>query len=401
MLDDGPALPQARGEFSESILGALRNSSRVARLPTRFDGDALADDDLQLALWCCYQLHYESFENVDGRWEWDPDLLAARQVLEGLFVDRLVDEVGPPANISPADVVPGLRAMAEGGGPSLSTYVLERGTRAQVREFLVHRSAYQRKEADPHTWAIPRLQGRAKAAMVAIQYDEYGCGRAGDMHAELFADTMEEFGLDPGVGAYVDRLPGTTLATDNLVAMFGLHRRWRAACVGHLALFEMTSVLPMARYSRALSRLGAGDRARRFYDVHVEADSVHELVAQHDLVAGLLKSAPQTAGTVLFGARCLNLVEARFAGHLLRSWHTGRSSLLAPVHGSTRQATSPVPGGDLGAERLERVVVGVRGGRRLGRVASACRTRPRRYSGWSRALRRVLQEVRGAGQRGS
>ena len=27
------------------------------------------------------------------------------------------------------------------------------------REIAVHRSGYQLKEADPHTWAIPRLNG--------------------------------------------------------------------------------------------------------------------------------------------------------------------------------------------------------------------------------------------------
>jgi Iron-containing redox enzyme len=55
--------------------------------------------------------------------------------------------------------------------------VADRGTLAQLREFAIHRSAYQLKEADPHTWAIPRLTGAVKAAMVEIQADEYGDGR--------------------------------------------------------------------------------------------------------------------------------------------------------------------------------------------------------------------------------
>jgi hypothetical protein len=41
--------------------------------------------------------------------------------------------------------------------------------------------------------------------------------------------------------------------------MFGL-RRWRTALVGHLAVFEMTSVEPMERYRRAL----ACSEGRRF-----------------------------------------------------------------------------------------------------------------------------------------
>src|SRR5438045_2693004 len=94
--------------------------------------------------------------------------------------------------------------------------------------------------------------------------------------------TAAGVGVRTGVavgGAYLDRLPGTTLATTNLISLFGLHRRWRGALVGHLALFEMTSVVPMARYSAALERLGVGRVARRFYDVHVEADAVHQFIA--------------------------------------------------------------------------------------------------------------------------
>jgi hypothetical protein len=63
-------------------------------------------------------------------------------------------------------------------------------------EFIVHRSAYQLKEADPHSWALPRLTGRPKAAMVEIQADEYGGGDAGRMHAALFAKPMDGLGLD-------------------------------------------------------------------------------------------------------------------------------------------------------------------------------------------------------------
>jgi hypothetical protein len=68
-------------------------------------------------------------------------------------------------------------------------------TLEQAKEFVVLRSVYQLKEADPHTWAIPRLRGRAKSAMVEIQADEYGGGKPGRIHAELFARTMQGLGL--------------------------------------------------------------------------------------------------------------------------------------------------------------------------------------------------------------
>ncbi len=200
-----------------------------------------------------------------------------------------------------------------------------------MQEFAVHRSAYQLKEADPHTWAIPRLAGGPKAAMIEIQADEYGGGVEAEMHASLFADTMAALGLDPAYGAYLDRLPGPTLATVNLVSLFGLHRRHRGSLVGHLAIFEMTSVTPMARYSRALARLGLGPDARRFYDVHVEADARHSVVAADRMAAGLAATEPALAPDIVFGARAIMDVEARFTDHLLGSWARGRSSLLDAV----------------------------------------------------------------------
>jgi hypothetical protein len=296
-------------------------------------------DDFQLALWCCYQLPYSSFAGVDDGWEWEPSLLAFRAALEHRFLARLAGEVGPPSPMPAEWLVGELRALAAGDGPSLSTFVADHGTREQVREFLVHRSAYQRKEADAHTWVIPRLRGRTKAAVVQIQHDEYGEGIARAMHAELFAVTMVALGLDPELGAYVDLLPGTTLATDNLPTLFGLHRRWRAACVGHLALFEMTSVGPMARYARALTRVGAPAAAREFYDVHVLADARHEQIALDEMVTGLVTEAPELAGDVLFGARALREVERRFANRVLDSWRDGETSLRQPLDAEERVAS--------------------------------------------------------------
>ena len=151
------------------------------------------------------------------------------------------------------------------------------------------------------------------------------------MHAELFALAMREVGLDSRYGAYLDLVPGPTLATVNLVSLFGLHRRWRGALVGHLAVFEMTSVEPMGRYSVALRRHGFGPWARLFYDTHVVADAHHQTVAARDLAGGLIADEPALASDVLFGAQAITAIEGRFTHHLLRSWSNGDTSLRAPL----------------------------------------------------------------------
>jgi hypothetical protein len=228
-------------------------------------------------------------------------------------------------------VVPALHAVARADGPSLSRHLLERGTLDQFREFVVHRSPYQLKEADPHSWVLPRLEGAPKAAVVHVQMEEYGEGVEADMHSTLFAGTMVELGLDPAYGGYLDLVPASTLATTNLMSLFGLHRRLRGALVGHLALFEMTSVGPMGRYSAALQRCGAGPAVRRFYDVHIEADEVHSDIAAHQMAGRLAEDDPALAADIVFGAEAADLVEGRFAAVLLDAWEHGRTSLRAPL----------------------------------------------------------------------
>jgi hypothetical protein len=284
-------------------------------------------DDFQLALYCCYELHYQSFAGVCDTWEWDPGLLGFRAQLERRFEAALRECSG----CTDAGVVEELERLAAAPGPSLSRYVAEHGTMAQFVEFVVHRSAYQLKEADPHTWVIPRLTGAPKAAVVHVQMEEYGDGVEEAVHARLFAEVMEELGLDPTPGRYLDLIPGSTLATTNLISFFGLHRRLRGALVGHLALFEMTSVAPMSRYSAALGRLGGSERARRFYDIHVEADEDHSVVAAHRIAGRLAEDEPALAADITFGARAANEVEAGFASAILGAWDDGRSSLLGPV----------------------------------------------------------------------
>ena len=331
-------LPAARGPLSEALISALRQDPHDLDLPVadllRPSGDpidALTDEDLQLSLFICYELHYRGWDGVDEDWEWHPDLLRVRAAAERRFEAALRVLVGPgdATDLSTAQATS--RALvaltADTGGPSLSGYLRGRATREQFQEFATHRSIYHLKEADPHTFAIPRLDGRAKAALVEIQMDEYGGGQVKRMHQQLFRSTMTGLGLDTAYGAYVDDVPALTLATNNLMSLFGLHRRLRGALLGHLAAYEMTSTLPNRAYGNGLRRLGGDADATRFYDEHVEADAVHEQIAAYDMCGSFCVAEPEIAPDVLFGARCALAVDALWAEHVLACWQAGRSSL--------------------------------------------------------------------------
>ncbi len=318
-------LQQLRGAAPDADLGAV-----AAVAAQNLDGDP-GNDDAQLALWALYELHYCGFDDVESAHEWSPDLIAARRLLERRFESQLRELAAPRVEAA----ITGMRTIADrvfgmvanDNGPQLASYVQRSMTRPQLHELLIHRSVYHLKEADPHTFAIPRLQGAAKAALVEIQFDEYGGGRAEEMHSALFAGTMRKCGLDDTYGAYIPNVPGYTLAVSNAMSLFGLHRRLRAAAAGHLAAFEATSSLPNRRYAAGVRRLGYGDAAARYFDEHVEADAVHEQVAVREMCGALVASDPGQLENVLFGAAACLALDAHAAEQQLTAWRSGGSSL--------------------------------------------------------------------------
>jgi len=61
----------------------------------------------------------------------------------------------------------------------------------------------------------------------------------------------------------------------------------------------------------------------------VEADAVHENVAAVDLAGGLARDEPKVAPDIIWGARALAELDARWGGHVLAAWERGESSLLS------------------------------------------------------------------------
>ena len=333
-------LPMPRGPLSAAVLAALRDDTPLdpAHLVAQVeavDGDVLLDEDVQLALWSMYELHYGGFDGVDESWEWEPDLLRVRQALERRLEQRLRELTAgdvAAALQSSGDVAARIFAQTDAGdGPSLSRFLQREATAEQFREVLVHRSVYQLKEADPHTFVIPRVQGAAKVALMELQFDEYGAGRPERQHATLFAEGMEECGLDRRYGAYVDAVPACTLALNNAMSLLCLHRRLRAAALGHLAAIEVTSSLPCRKYVQGLRRLDLSPAMVDYFDEHVEADAVHEQVATRDVCATLVEREPDLAEDVCFGVAVSLHLDELLADHVLTSFAQGRSSLRPQV----------------------------------------------------------------------
>ncbi|MFJ8966011.1 iron-containing redox enzyme family protein [Lentzea sp. NPDC102401] len=315
-------LPSPRGPLSERVVAALNgepNGREIAFVAADPYGE-----DLAVALHTLYELHYDGFDGVHPAWEWDPELLRLRAQAERVFLDRLRSDVDGGDDL---EGTLGAMLVEHVPGSGVSHHMRDGGTWEQMCEYFAHRSVYHHKEADPHAWVIPRLRGKAKAALVAVEFDEYGGGRADRMHSRLYADLLEGAGMSAEYLHYFDDVPAPAIAIVNMMSMFGLHRSLRGALVGHFAAAEITTGPSAQRMVQALTRLGADPRCVEFFTEHIEADAVHEQIMRNDVIGSLLEQEPLLTRDVVFGIQATELLESRLAGHLLSSWDAGESSL--------------------------------------------------------------------------
>src|SRR5690625_2098035 len=341
-----PAVFAARGPVSEQLLASLRLPAAEAgptvagfaervELAVAASADIVRDDDLQLSLLILQGLHYGGLIETDDNWEWNPTLIAARIAIEREFERVLRRDVPVPElpDPDPEAVAAALFELTKPSpGPSVPRFIAKHATKEQAREYVILRSVYTLKEADPQTWAIPRLTGRPKAALVEIQFDEYGGGQPERVHSQIFARLMRLLGLDDTYGTYLDHVPAITIASFTMMGRFGMNRALRGAMAGHYAAYEMTSSLPKRFLGDGFRRLGYGPDVTDYFDEHVEADAVHEQIAGRDLAGGLAQQDPQLLADIMFGANTSLIVDGWAANETLEAWEDRKCTRLNSIH---------------------------------------------------------------------
>ena len=91
-------VPKSRGPLSEHVVQSIASPvHRVAGHP-EIGVPSLTDDDLHLALYLCYELHYTALDGVDPAWEWEPSLLEFRRAMEDAFEKELTVTVPAAAS---------------------------------------------------------------------------------------------------------------------------------------------------------------------------------------------------------------------------------------------------------------------------------------------------------------
>lgn len=341
-----PRLPRQRGPVSQWLVQRLAWSEAASATPQPSEevvrgSGILSDDDRLMALWVAQGLSCHGFAGVDARCEVDPDVVALRLALEDALESDLSRVVAPVVarHLTSAtdDLVRTLFDLPRAEfteAPSIASFARREMSHQQWREMLILKSAYQLKEGDPHTFAIPRLPDEAKLPLLEIQFDEYGNGRLSDQHSRIFAEAMRSVELSDRYGDYCDAWPCEVLAANTALGWWASRREWVGAVAGHLAFIETTSSLPCQEYVAGARRLKLPEQAHRYFGEHVEADAAHEQIAIRQMCTAVAAADPAGTEKVLYGFLSGLYLEGRVAQAAVGAWRDSRSALLQPAVGA-------------------------------------------------------------------
>lgn len=128
-------------------------------------------------------------------------------------------------------------------------------------------------EANAMFAIIPRLQGRAQAAVMRILIDEFGCGNPHRVHAALYRQVLQELGLSTDLKLYLHMVNDESLAFVNLYHWLTTRAPRVDAYLGALAYTEMVIPMSYTSFVAACERLGIHQRT--YFTEHVHIDPYH------------------------------------------------------------------------------------------------------------------------------
>ena len=333
-------LPTPRGPITRWLFSHLRGGAAGPR-PEVTVADAGTDDDLQLALYCCYELHYRGFRGVDPELEWDLDVLALRADARGRASSPTskpsVDtwRRRRPAGAEPPAGAGQRRATGRRCRPRCEQAALD-GAGAGV---LHPPLGVPAQGSRPAHLGDPPLAGRGEGgARSRSRPTSTATAMPAPMHAELFADTMRALGARPDLRRLPRPPPRRHPGHDqpDLAVRPAPPLARRAGRPPRPVRDDLGRPDgPLRRRPRAARRRRRGPRAStRCTSRRTRSTSTSRSSGWSVACCATNRSSPATSCSA---PTALTEVEGRFADHLRTSWREGRSSLR-----TTRDAAEPM-----------------------------------------------------------
>ena len=243
-----------------------------------------------------------AFPDVDWRRDFDRQMQMLR--LEGAFLDELRAEVaddlaGVPEQ--PDDFVAWfeeLKNTGPGQNHPLFAWLAETATEGQMRWFLTQEAAGEAGFDDLVAMTQVKMPHGPKLEFAENYWDEMGRGQYRGIHGLLLTELVETMRIQPAI----DTTVWESLALANAMTAMATTRRYAWLSVGALGVVELTAPWRCDHVSAGLKRLGYGQRARLYYDLHSKIDIKHSQGWNENALKPLVEEDPRRARAIAEGA---------------------------------------------------------------------------------------------------
>ncbi len=174
-------------------------------------------------------------------------------------------------------------------------------------------------EASQLSRVLGGVGNKIQSMLTRILLEEYGGGRLAKKHSSFFSSMLIELGMNPEPEAYRDLAPWEVIANINHSFFLSEKKRNFLRYVGALLYTEVSGPSAFENYMYAGKRLGLGDQATGYWDLHIKEDQRHGQWMLEDVALPLADLYEESAWEILWGYDQQRFFSDRIGKAIVRS----------------------------------------------------------------------------------
>jgi hypothetical protein len=192
-------------------------------------------------------------------------------------------------------------------------------TEAGYHQFLKIASLDGLVEASQLSRILGGVGNEVQSMLTKIFLEEYGGGRLTRKHSSYFSSMMKKLGISPEPEAYFDLAPWEVLVNTNHSFVLCELKRNFLRYIGGLLYTEISVPAAFKSYSLAGERLGLGNEAIGYWELHIKEDQRHGQWMIDDVALPLVDKYGDYAWEIIWGYDQQRFISARASQAIVQS----------------------------------------------------------------------------------
>ena len=156
-------------------------------------------------------------------------------------------------------------------------------------------------EASQLSRTLGGVSNEVHSMLTRLLLEEYGCGRLVRKHSSYFATMLSELAMDTVPEAYFEAVPWELLTAINHSFLLSERKRYFLRYIGGLLYTEISVPAAFRSYRACAERLGFGENAMAYWDLHIREDERHGRWMLADVALPLARQYPAHAWELVLG----------------------------------------------------------------------------------------------------